>query len=85
MIINWQTDTEVAYASIAQSGEASTTVLHYGQGFEDTGPVAAGMAGERFVISSAFGGTIEKWDGDTLSDPGHESQLSIGEILTSVL
>ena len=118
VIINWQTDTEVAYTSISEGGEASTTVLHYGLGFDDdgsvprvsrpairraasfrlhvgpmgpspitldlsqlTGPVAAGMAGERFVISSAFGGTIEKWDGvrwvDLMAPPEGGSPLEL--------
>jgi hypothetical protein len=35
VIINWQTDTEVAYTSISESGEAATTVLHYGLGFDE--------------------------------------------------
>ena len=105
VIINWQTETEIAYTSIDASGEASTTVLHYrGDGtttpaspsirrpvlrrsatfslnvgpmgpspisFELsqlTGPVAAAMAGERFMIQSAFGGTVEKWDGTRWAD-----------------
>jgi len=105
VIINWQTDTEVAYTSISESGAASTTVLHYrGDGTADpaaprvnrprlersatfslhvgpmgpspisfqlsqlTGPVAAAMAGERFMIQSAFGGTVEKWDGTRWAD-----------------
>lgn len=105
VIINWQTDTEVAYTSIAESGEASTTVLHYGgDGGTDpaapqvqrprlqrsatfslhvgpmgpspisfelsqlTGPIAAAMAGERFIIQSAFGGKVEKWDGTRWAD-----------------
>ncbi len=33
-----------------------------------TGPVAAAMAGERFMIQSAFGGTVEKWDGTRWAD-----------------
>lgn len=118
VIINWQTDTEVAYTSISESGEAATTVLHYGLGFDEdlsvpvvsrpvirraagfrlhvgpmgpspimldlsqlTGPVAAGMAGERFIISSAFGGTMEKWDGarwvDLMAPPQGGSPLEL--------
>ena len=115
VIINWQTDTEVAYTSISERGEATTTVLHYGVGFDEeatitrpairraasfrlhvgpmgpspitfdlghlTGPVAAGMAGERFLINAAFGGTIDKWDGerwvDVMAPPTGGSPLEL--------
>jgi len=104
VILNWQSDSKVAYTSISENGTASTTVLHYGEAGNDpafpavqrptlqravgfrldvgpmgpspivldlsqmTGPVAAAMAGERFLIASAFGGTVEKWDGQQWVD-----------------
>ena len=118
VIINWQTDTEIAYTSIDAEGEASTTVLHYREDgtttpasprisrpvlrrsarfslnvgpmgpspisfqlSQLTGPVTAAMAGERFIIQSAFGGTVEKWDGirwrDVMAAPQSSSPTEL--------
>ncbi len=118
VIINWQTDTEIAYTSIDAEGEASTTVLHYREDgtttpasprisrpvlrrsarfslnvgpmgpspisfqlSQLTGPVTAAMAGERFIIQSAFGGTVEKWDGirwrDVMAPPQSSSPTEL--------